>query len=74
VLSASTDNSTYLRFRNDPLGGTSQAEMYAARVPAAVSVNGRALPSRNWSYSSTEHVITLKGLLAGTVLVQFRRT
>jgi|GEM_PF-2927675 len=74
VLSASTDNSTYLRFRNDPLGGTSQAEVYAARVPAAVSVNGTALPSRNWSYSSTEHVITLKGLLAGTVLVQFRRT
>jgi len=74
VLSASTDNSTYLRFRNDPLGGTSQAEVYAARMPAAVSVNGTALPSRNWSYNSTEHVITLKGLLAGTVLAQFGRT
>jgi putative alpha-1,2-mannosidase len=74
VLSASTDNSTYLRFRSDPLGGTSQAEVYAARVPAAVSVNGTALPSRNWSYNSPEHVITLKGLPAGTVLVQFRRT
>jgi putative alpha-1,2-mannosidase len=74
VLSASTDNSTYLRFRNDPLGGMSQAEVYAARVPAAVSVNGKALPSRNWSYNTTKHVIMLKGLLAGTVLVQFRRT
>ncbi len=74
VLAASTDNSTYLRFRNDPLGGWSQAEVYAARMPAAVSVNGTALPGRNWSYNSTEHVITLKGLLAGTVLAQFGRT
>ena len=64
VLSASTDNSTYLRFRNDPLGGVSQAEVYAARAPISVSVNGTALPSGNWSYNSGEHVITLKGLPA----------
>jgi putative alpha-1,2-mannosidase len=74
VLSASTDISTYLRFRNDPLGGTSQAEVYAVRPPVRVSVNGTALPSRNWSYNSGERVITLKGLPVGTVLVQFRRT
>ena len=74
VLSASTDNSTYMRFRNDPLGGVSQAEVYAARAPISVSVNGTALPSGDWSYNSGEHVITLKGLPAGTVLVQFRRT
>ncbi len=74
VLSASTDNSTYLRFRNDPLGGRSQAKVYAARAPVAVSVNGTALPGGNWSYNSREHVIALKGLPAGTVLVQFRRT
>ena len=74
VLSASTDNSTYMRFRNDPLGGVSQAEVYAARAPISVSVNGTALPSGNWSYNSGEHVITLMGLPAGTVLVQFRRT
>jgi putative alpha-1,2-mannosidase len=72
VLSASTDRRTYLRFRNDPLGGTSRAEVYAAQAPVAVSVNGRALPSGNWSYHSAEHVITLKGLPAGTVLVLFR--
>jgi putative alpha-1,2-mannosidase len=73
VLSASTDNSTYLRFRNDPLGGTSQAKVSAAQAPVAVSVNGTALPSGNWSYNASEHVISLKGLPAGTVLVQFRR-
>lgn len=74
VLSASTDNSTYLRFRNDPLGGTSQAKVYAGQAPAAVSVNGTALPGGNWPYNASEHVIALKGLPAGTVLVQFRRT
>src|SRR5205823_960304 len=40
VLSASTDNGTYLRFRNDPLGGTSKAEVYAGAAPSAVPVNG----------------------------------
>jgi putative alpha-1,2-mannosidase len=74
VLSASTDGHTYLRFRNDPLGGTSQAKIYAAQAPAAVSVNGTALPGGNWPYNAREHVIALKGLPAGTLLVQFRRT
>jgi putative alpha-1,2-mannosidase len=73
VLSASTDNSTYLRFRNDPLGGTSHAEVNAAQAPVAVSVNGTALPNGDWSYDPGEHVIALTGLPAGTVLVQFRR-
>ena len=72
VLSASTDNSTYLRFGNDPLGGASRAEVYAAKAPVAVSVNGVALPAGTWSYHSGEHVLTLAGLPAGTVLVQFR--
>jgi hypothetical protein len=49
VLWASTDNSTYLRFRNDPLGGTSTAEVYTAKAPVAVSVNGASLPSSYWS-------------------------
>ena len=74
VLSASTDGRTYLRFRNDPLGGTSQAKIYAAQAPAAVTANGTALPGSNWPYNAREHVIALKGLPAGTVLVQFRRT
>jgi putative alpha-1,2-mannosidase len=74
ILSASTDNSTYLQFRNDPLGGTSQTEVYAARVPVAVSVKNVALPSSNWSYNSGEHVVMLNDLPVGTVLVQFRRT
>jgi hypothetical protein len=73
VLSATTDNNTYLRFRNDPLGGTSQAEVYAVRAPVRVSVNGLALPRRRWSYDSAEHLITLTGVPAGTVLVRFRR-
>jgi putative alpha-1,2-mannosidase len=71
ILWASTDNSTYLRFRNDPLGGTSTAEVYAAKAPVAVSVNGALLPSSYWSYNGGEYVLTLKGLPAGTVLLQF---
>ena len=53
-LSAGTDNRTYLRFRNDPLGGTSQAKVDAAKAPAAVSVNGAPLPGSDWSYDSGE--------------------
>jgi putative alpha-1,2-mannosidase len=74
VLSASTDNRTYLRFRNDPLGGTSQARVYATRSPAGVSVNGIALPRSNWSFDSGEHFIALNGLPAGAVLLQFSGT
>jgi putative alpha-1,2-mannosidase len=74
VLSASTDNSTYLRFRNDPLGGTSQAKVNTAKAPVAVSVNGLPLPGSNWSYNSSEHIVRLKSLPAGMVLVQFGRT
>jgi putative alpha-1,2-mannosidase len=73
VLSATTDMSTYLRFSNDPLGGTSQAEVYAVRAPVWVSVNGKTLPRSNWSYNSTEHLTTLNGLPVGAVLVQFRQ-
>jgi putative alpha-1,2-mannosidase len=74
VLSASTDNRTYLQFRNDPLGGTSQAEVNTARAPVAVSVNGAVLPGSDWSYNASQHTIALKGLAAGTVLVRFGRT
>ena len=74
VLSAGTDDTTYLRFRNDPLGGTSQAEVYAAQTAAEVSVNGAALPRADWSYDSGQHVMTLRGLPAGMVLVRFRPT
>jgi putative alpha-1,2-mannosidase len=72
ILSASTDNRTYLRFRNDPLGGTSQAKVYAAQAPVAVSVNGDALPASAWSYDSGAQVVMLANLPAGPVLVRFR--
>ena len=74
VLSASAGNGTYLRFRNDPLGGWSQAKVSAPRPPAAVSANGAILPGRDWRYNPSEHLITLTGLPAGTVLMRFRRT
>jgi hypothetical protein len=73
VLSASTDNRTYLRFRNDPLGGTSRAELYAGQAAAGVAVNGKALPSSHWLGNSREHTIMLTGLPAGRVLVRFGR-
>lgn len=73
VLSASTDDHTYLRFRNDPLGGTSQAELSSASAPVTVSVNGTALPASDWSYNSAARLLTVRGLPAGAVLVRFRR-
>jgi putative alpha-1,2-mannosidase len=74
VLSASTNNRTYLRFRNNPLGGWSQAKVRSARAPVAVSVGGTALPRSDWSYDSRDQVLALEGLSAGTVLVQFQPT
>jgi putative alpha-1,2-mannosidase len=71
VLSASTDDHTYLRFRNDPLGGTSQAELSSASAPLAVSVNGAALPASDWSYDPAGRVLMLRNLPTGTVLVRF---
>ena len=73
MLSASTDNSTYLRFRNNPLGGWSQAKVSATRAPVAVSVNGTALPRSDWAYSPGKQLLALKGLAGGTVMVLFRR-
>ncbi len=73
MLSASTDNRTYLRFRSDPLGGTSQAEVNSVRAPVGVSVNGEALSRSSWSYNSGEGIIRLHGLPAGLVLVRFGR-
>jgi putative alpha-1,2-mannosidase len=73
VLSASTDHRTYLRFRSDPLGGTSQATVIAEKAPAAVSVNGVPLPGSDWSYNPGEHLVALKNLPEGAVLVQFGR-
>ena len=74
VLSAATDNTTYLRFRNDPLGGTSRAEVYARQAPARVSVTGITLPRSTWSFNPAEHLIMLNGLPAGTVVLQFWRS
>ena len=71
MLSASTDDRTYLRFRTDPLGGTSQAELSSASVPLAVSVNGAALPASDWSYDPAGQVLMLRNLPAGMVLVRF---
>jgi putative alpha-1,2-mannosidase len=72
VLSASTDDRTYLRFRNDPLGGTSRAAVSVASPPVSVSVNGTALPPGDWSYDSGAGVLTLRDLPAGTVLARLR--
>jgi putative alpha-1,2-mannosidase len=72
VLAAATDNRTYLRFRNDPLGGTSSAAVFAAKPPASVSVNGAPLSGAGWSYDPHEQLITLRALPAGSVLLTWR--
>jgi hypothetical protein len=47
VLSASTDNRTFLRFRNgDPLGGWSAGTVTRGAAAVAVSANGTARPQR----------------------------
>jgi putative alpha-1,2-mannosidase len=74
VLAASTDNRSYLQFRNDPLGGASQAKVSAPEAPVQVSVNGQALPDSDWSYNVAAHLIALQSLPAGTVVVRFGRT
>jgi putative alpha-1,2-mannosidase len=73
VLAAGTDDRTYLRFRNDPLGGTSRAEINSACAPSGISVNGKALPGSSWSYNSGAQLLTLNGLPAGLVLVRCGR-
>jgi putative alpha-1,2-mannosidase len=73
MLSASTDDHTYLRFREDPLGGASQAELSSPSAPAAVTVNGAGLPASDWSYDPAARLVTLRGLPPGEVLVRFRR-
>ena len=71
VLSGSTDSRTYLRFSIDPLGGTSRADIHAAEPPVTVSVNGRLLPAADWSYHPGEHLLTLRNIPTGTVLLRF---
>ena len=71
VLSGGTDNRTYLRFSIDPLGGASRADVHVAGPPVTVSVNGRPLPGADWSYRPGEHLVTLRSLPPGTVLLRF---
>jgi putative alpha-1,2-mannosidase len=70
ILRASTDGRSYLRFRNDPLGGKSVAEVYSVRAPAGVSANGHPLTA-SWSVNSRAHTTLLKNLPTGWVLVRF---
>ncbi len=69
ILSAHTDNSTFLRFQNDPLAPNSRAKIYATRQPISVTVNGTAL--HGWTYHAQENIIDIKNIPAGTVLISF---
>ena len=42
-----------------------------AGPPVTVSVNGRPLPEADWSYRPAEHLVTLRSLPPGTVLLRF---
>src|SRR5260370_13985394 len=72
VLAASTDNTTFLRFQNDPLARMSRAKIYATKQPTAVSVNGSPLTS--WTYDSATSTLNIKGITAGNVLISFGGT
>jgi putative alpha-1,2-mannosidase len=72
VLSASTDNKTFLQFQNDPLALTSRAKIYATKQPTTVSVNGS--PLTNWTYDSATSTLNIKGIPAGNVLISFGGT
>lgn len=69
VLTADTDNVTYLRFQNDPIATTSRAKIYATKQPTSMTVNGS--PLSTWTYDSVSNTINIKGIPAGTVLVSF---
>ena len=73
MLGASTDNTSYLRLRLDPLGGKARVKLWAARAPTAVFANGNALPRGDWSFNSAQHVIAVRGLPAGIVIIRIRR-
>ena len=72
VLAASTDNTTFLQFQNDPLALTSRAKIYATKQPTTVSVNGS--PFTNWTYDSSTSTLNIKGITAGNVLISFGGT
>ena len=71
VLSASSDNSTYLQFQNDPIAASSRAKIYATKQPTTVTVNGQQFASSNWAYDAANRVINIKGLISGNIRICF---
>ncbi len=71
VLSANTDNTTYLQFQNGPAAITSRAKIFTSKQPGAVTVNGQPLTAANWNYDPANSALNIKGLTAGNVLVCF---
>lgn len=69
VLAADTDNSTYLRFQNDPVAQTSRAKIYATKQPTTVSVNG--IPLTGWTYDPVTSIVNIKNITKGIVLLTF---
>ena len=69
VLSAGTDNTSYLQFQNDPITATSRAKIYTTKQPTAVSVNGT--PLTGWTYDPATSSLNIKGIPRGLVLISF---
>ena len=63
VLSASTDNSTYLGFNIDPMAATCGAQIYSIVQPSSITLNGTNFS--NWSYNPSSKLVTLIGMTKG---------
>lgn len=69
ILAADTDNATFMRFQNYPVGAASRVKLFVSKQPFAVFVNGTK--STGWVYNAASSMLDIKGLPAGTVLVTF---
>ena len=67
VLSADTDNSTYLDFYIDPLAASCSAKVYSTELPSSITLNGTNFT--NWSYEATSKLATLSGVTKGSYRV-----
>jgi putative alpha-1,2-mannosidase len=71
VLSAKTDEKTYLQFQNDPVGTATRVKIYTRKRPKYVYVNGRLRSSAKIAYNSARSDAVISGLPAGKILIKF---
>lgn len=69
IVKADSDNSTYLRFQNDPVTSSSRAKVYSVQQPLSVFVNNVNLTT--WTYTASASTLDIKNIPSGIVMVCF---